>query len=115
MNLSTEPRVTDKKIWKSSAPKKKRTYTRKPKPEVHVPLVMINLTFGETTLMSEGKTVEEAMEKLDVPMKITQKGFLHVQQGDKSFDRMFMPVQMRRFLYPIARTYVAKAITVVLK
>lgn len=79
------------------------------------PKYKLSLTLGDKTYESEGTSVLEALEKIETPAKIFVKGFVKVTHGDKTTERMFFPSQMKRFLYPVARVLVAKALTTTLR
>lgn len=75
----------------------------------------LSLTLGDKVYESSGTTVLEALEKIQVPPKIFIKGFVNLSHAGKETNRMFFPAQMKRFLYPVARTLVAKALETTLK
>lgn len=75
----------------------------------------LTITLGDKTYESTGTTMLEALEKVATPPKIFVKGFVKVEHGDKRTERLFMPSQMKRFLFPVARVLVAKALSTTLK
>ncbi len=75
----------------------------------------LKLTIGKEVYESEGVTIVEALENLPTPGKIFIKGFVSLTHGERHTERLFMPVQLKRFLYPVARSYVAKALAATLK
>lgn len=78
-------------------------------------LYKLTVAFSGNTIHSKGSTVLEALQKLPHPGKITTKGLITLTKGEKKMERMFMPMEMKRILYPIAQVYVAKGMEFLLK
>ncbi len=75
----------------------------------------ISLSIGDTVYHGKGMTVAEALRDLKRPPKIVSKGRLVLVGHGKRFERNFMPLQLKRFLYPMANNVQAKQIEVAMK
>lgn len=93
-------------------PKKKRGRPAKvPVSEpaaAHKSVYTIELSIGGTTIVNSGTTMLEALEGLEKPSKIVTKGTIKVFHGTKEKELFFMPIQMKRVFYPLARVTIAK-------
>lgn len=70
----------------------------------------ITLKIGGKTLVGEGKTMFEALNKLPVPRKIVSKGVLSVGK-DRPREMVLQPSQLKRLFYPLALSYTAKKLS----
>lgn len=75
----------------------------------------LSITFGDKTFTSTGKTIFEALEKIETPIKVTTKGFLTVTDGTKKAELMFMPAKAKRLFYPLVKVFTAKKLEYLLR
>ncbi len=73
------------------------------------------LRVGDQVYESDGDTVLEALEGLQMPNKVFIKSFLTLTSGEKRVERMYMPSKLKALLYPVARSYSAKKFVFLLK
>ena len=78
-------------------------------------LITATLTLGEQELTASGTTVQEALEALPKPEKITTKSVLTVTNGNKSHVRVLTIPLAKRLFMPISQMYYAKGIALKLK
>jgi hypothetical protein len=78
-------------------------------------LFTATLTLGEQELTATGTTVQEALEALTKPKKITTKSVLTVTQGNKSHSRNLTIPLAKRLFMPISQMGLAKGIALQLK
>ena len=76
---------------------------------------IVTMVIGSKTIKGEGETVYDALASMKRPLKITSKTMLKVKHGKYSFEKMYMPVQAKRFFYPIAQFFLAKQLEFLLK
>ena len=77
--------------------------------------VVVEIIFADKTLRGEGETVLDALESITPPIKIFLKGTIRVSEGDKQFERTWIPKRMRRVFRPLSQAFVAKELTYLLK
>lgn len=68
------------------------------------PLYSIALEIGDRLYYSKGNSLDEAVETLDLPQKLTNKGAFVVNKGEKQFVQFMYPAQLKRFtINPLTR------------
>jgi hypothetical protein len=69
----------------------------------------IKITLLGQVYEAEGESVEEALKKIDLSWdKIKGKGVVVVSKGDKTFEKAFNHVQLRRLFSKVTRAHWAK-------
>lgn len=111
----TKKRGRPRKLVKQPEPKRNAMGRIIEEPKAPDTSYKLTLALGDKVYTSEGASVLECLERIETPAKIFVKGFVKVEHNDERTERMFMPMQMKRFLYPVARVLVAKALTTTLK
>ena len=80
----------------------------KKKKEEKISPVVVVINFPDHTLKGEGKTVLEAIEAIDPPIKIFTKGTIRITDGVRSLEETWFPVRMKRLFRPLSQGIVAK-------
>lgn len=73
------------------------------------------LALGDTIFESKGKSVLEALDGLQAPVKITTKSILTVRNGDRIYSRVLTIPLAKRLFMPISQAHLAKSIELQLK
>ena len=93
--------------------KPKRKYVRKQKPQEGS--YSLSLKLGDETYESSAESIAKALSLLPRPRKITTKGELTLKGDGRVFKRSFFPMELKRFLWPVANDINAKIIGAVFK
>lgn len=71
-------------------------------------LFKIRVTVNGQVYEGNGETMVEAVQSVPRPSKVSTKGIVSVQYGDKSKQMVFTPMRLRKFFQPISKHVMAK-------
>ena len=76
-------------------PKKEKTFT-------------LSLALGDKVYKGKGKTFLEALQTLEMPVKIMSKAILTISDGERSYEIDYTPVRTKRLFWKNAQPIIAK-------
>lgn len=88
--------------------------TKEPESTVTHPY-LVSVSLGTETYSGSGKTILEALESIETPVKIMLKGVVTIEHGDKHKEFAFTPVRIKRLFYPLTRPFLAKQLSYLMK
>ena len=74
-------------------------------------LFTITVQVNGETLAGKGETLLEALQSMPKPNKISTKALINITYGDKTVDKVFMPIRARRFFMPSVQDWKSLAVS----
>lgn len=89
---------------------------KKVKKEVEAkPHFSISITIGKDVYTGSGETALEALRNMNRPQKIMQKGVVILESEGKKAEILYMPIRLKRMLYPNSDVIIAKQLAYLVK